>query len=229
MFFSKKLFACFQTPFQDLRNWMRPVPSQLDSMDRCEKCLPDVQYPSCLDKSAECTYSGIQHSSPFPSIRSDYSFRRTYSLGRGAGGTCSMSTPSPSPSLPFSCIINPHISYIDDTSTVSESSSDSGHGEESYNLPPCPGESSYNMSACTCAYNPDTSLTSAASAPPANRAFSSDSGFSSELYEPKQCASTPNNSTNNSKCKLERSKWTSSFRKLIHRVSKKPGSASEST
>lgn len=209
---------------------MRPVPCQLDPMEKCDKCLPDVQYPSCLDKNIECTYSGLQHSSPFPSIRSDYSFRRTYSLGRGAGGTC-MSTPSPSPSLPFSCLINPHISYIDDTSTVSESSSDSGQGEESYNLPPCP-ESSYNMSACTCAYGPDTSLTSTASAPPANRAFSSDSGFSSELYDPKQSVSTPNNNHNNSsnnKCKLERSKWTSSFRKLIHRVSKKPGSAAEST
>lgn len=193
---------------------MRPMPGQIDSP---EKFLPDSQYPeSCLEKSLdECT--GItQHSSPYHSVRSDYSFRRTYSLGRG--GTC-MSSPSPSPSLPLSCLTNPHISYIDETSTVSESSSDSGQGEESYNIPTCTGESSY-VSACTCACGPDASLKSNTSAPPANRAFSSDSGFSSELYDPKQLASTPTSSTN-SKPKLERSKWTASFRKLTRRVSKR--------
>ncbi|EEB19596.1 hypothetical protein Phum_PHUM580850 [Pediculus humanus corporis] len=204
----KKLFACFQSPFQDLRNWMRPVPGQLDPLD---KCLPDFEYPSsCLDKSLDTCPGLDQQPSPYHSVRSDYSFRRTYSLGRG--GTC-MSSPSPCPSLPLSCLTNPHISYIDETSTVSESSSDSGQGEESYNIPPCAGESSYNVSACT--------------------AFSSDSGFSSELYDPKQqtvtSSSGSTNSTTGAKCKLERSKWTASFRKLINRVSRKPSSGSELT
>lgn len=204
---------------------MRPMPGQLDN---CDKCLPDLQYSSSMDKSVEGCQP-MQQSSPYPSVRSDYSFRRTYSLGRGGGGgggTC-MSSPSPSPSLPLSCLTNPHISYIDETSTVSESSSDSGHGEESFNLPPCTGESSYNMSACTCTFGPDTSLTSTTSAPPANRAFSSDSGFSSDLYDPKQTVSTPHNTNN--KCKLERSKWTASFRKLIHRVAKKPSASADAT
>lgn len=222
---SKKLFACFQSPFQDLRNWMRPVPGQMDPLD---KCLPDAQYPSsCLDKSLDSSCPGtMQRSSPYHSVRSDYSFRRTYSLGRG--GTC-MSSPSPSPSLPLSYLINPHISYIDEGSTVSESSSDSGHGEESFNIPPCPGESSFNISGCTCAYGPDESLTSSTSVPPTNRAFSSDSGFSSELYDPKQPTSTISSSSS-SKGKLERSKWTASFRKLINRVSnRKPNATSELT
>ncbi|KAK6626928.1 hypothetical protein RUM43_003241 [Polyplax serrata] len=221
----KKLFACFQSPFQDLRNWMRPVPGQMDPLD---KCLPDAQYPSsCLDKSLDSSCPGtMQRSSPYHSVRSDYSFRRTYSLGRG--GTC-MSSPSPSPSLPLSYLINPHISYIDEGSTVSESSSDSGHGEESFNIPPCPGESSFNISGCTCAYGPDESLTSSTSVPPTNRAFSSDSGFSSELYDPKQPTSTISSSSS-SKGKLERSKWTASFRKLINRVSnRKPNATSELT
>lgn len=198
------------------------MPGQIDPLD---KCLPDLQYPTpCLDKSLDVCPGLMQRSSPYHSVRSDYSLRRTYSLGRG--GT-RMSSPSPSPSLPLSCLTNPHISYIDETSTVSESSSDSGHGEESFNIPPCPGESSYNISACTCAYGPDESLTSSTSVPPANRAFSSDSGFSSELYDPKQTVS--NSSNANNKSKLERSKWTASFRKLINRVSRKPGSASELT
>ena len=217
---------------------MRPVPGQLDPLD---KCLPDFEYPSsCLDKSLDTCPGLDQQPSPYHSVRSDYSFRRTYSLGRG--GTC-MSSPSPCPSLPLSCLTNPHISYIDETSTVSESSSDSGQGEESYNIPPCAGESSYNVSACTCVYDvhPDESLTStttttattSSSAPPANRAFSSDSGFSSELYDPKQqtvtSSSGSTNSTTGAKCKLERSKWTASFRKLINRVSRKPSSGSELT
>lgn len=71
----------------------------------------------------------------------------------------------------------------------------------------------------------DASLTSGSTA--AGRAFSSDSGFSSELCDSKAASArdeggddaTP--SPPPAKSTLHRSKWTSSFRKLIHRVSKR--------
>lgn len=93
--------------------------------------------------------------------------------------------PSPSPSTHYcpSPLPFKHISYIDDASSSSE-------GE-------CEGE---------CEEQGYASTTS--SAP---HAFSSDSGFSSELCD----SSTPAKS-------LQRAtRWTSSFRKLIRRVSKR--------
>jgi hypothetical protein len=70
-------------------------------------------------------------------------------------------------------------------------------------------------------------------APVTGRAFSSDSGFSSELYDTTgvhRSTSTPrgvnkinavNDSADRSSQGLHRSKWTASFRKLISRMSKR--------
>ncbi|PSN54880.1 hypothetical protein C0J52_10274 [Blattella germanica] len=257
----RQLLSCFQAPLQDLRNWIRPVP--LNASSSTDKYSDDCG-PSGGDRterrlSAMSGYSAfLGHSSPFPSTRSEYSFRRAYSSEETQTST---SSPSPSPSLPLDLTaemalgagaglsIPPYISYIDEVSTSlsSESSSeDSGHGEES---------SSFNIldeaaggPPCHCAFgNPsmpptDTSLTSTSSAmgtgpalPAAatSRAFSSDSGFSSELYDTMGGHRSMSTSRGGAKLGavgddvdkptpgLSRSKWTASFRKLINRVSKR--------
>ena len=63
----------------------------------------------------------LGHSSPFPSTRSEYSFRRAYSSEETETQT-STSSPSPSPSLPMDftgvggITFPPYISYIDEVS-----------------------------------------------------------------------------------------------------------------
>ncbi|XP_039287260.1 uncharacterized protein LOC111057612 [Nilaparvata lugens] len=117
-----------------------------------------------------------------------------------AGGSPS-SRPSshylPSPLLPLQ-----HISYIDEVTSSSDEEEEEEEEEE-------------------CRYAPtDASTTS--SAP---HAFSSDSGFSSELCE-SAAAATPGGHNRS----LQRAtKWTSSFRKLIRRVSKKTPNSSASS
>ncbi|XP_059474810.1 uncharacterized protein LOC132196286 isoform X2 [Neocloeon triangulifer] len=64
----------------------------------------------------------------------------------------------------------------------------------------------------------DVSLTSNSTAA---RAFSSDSGFSSELCDSKTAGMGEATPSPPPKTALNRSKWTASFRKLIHRVSKR--------
>ncbi|XP_065342983.1 uncharacterized protein LOC135941405 isoform X2 [Cloeon dipterum] len=64
----------------------------------------------------------------------------------------------------------------------------------------------------------DVSLTSNSTAA---RAFSSDSGFSSELCDSKTACMGEATPSPPPKSSLNRSKWTASFRKLIHRVSKR--------
>lgn len=64
----------------------------------------------------------------------------------------------------------------------------------------------------------DVSLTSSSTAA---RAFSSDSGFSSELCDSKTACIGEATPSPPPKSSLNRSKWTASFRKLIHRVSKR--------
>lgn len=64
----------------------------------------------------------------------------------------------------------------------------------------------------------DVSLTSSSTAA---RAFSSDSGFSSELCDSKTAGIGEATPSPPPKSSLNRSKWTASFRKLIHRVSKR--------
>jgi hypothetical protein len=73
--------------------------------------------------SGYCAFLG--HSSPFPSTRSEYSFRRAYSSEETETQT-STSSPSPSPSLPIDIpgdiahgavgdlTFLPYISYIDE-------------------------------------------------------------------------------------------------------------------
>lgn len=70
-------------------------------------------------------YAFLGHSSPFPSTRSEYSFRRAYSSEETETQT-SASSPSPSPSLPIDLpgdivhgavgglTLLPYISYIDE-------------------------------------------------------------------------------------------------------------------
>ncbi|PNF41054.1 hypothetical protein B7P43_G07670 [Cryptotermes secundus] len=264
----KQLLSCFQAPLQDLRNWIRPVPlTSSSTSDKYSTASEDYDGTGAArgDRrlSAISGYSAfLGHSSPFPSTRSEYSFRRAYSSEETETQT-STSSPSPSPSLPIDLTgemaygamdgltLPPYISYIDEVSTSSSKSSsdDSGHGEElsSFNIlsaaaaggPPCHctfgNPSSIPLTA-------DTSLTSASSnigagpslpAAVTGRAFSSDSGFSSELYDTAgghRSTSTPKsgnkiNATNDNIDKstqgLHRSKWTASFRKLINRVSKR--------
>nr|CAD7573075.1 unnamed protein product [Timema californicum] len=211
----KKLLSCFQAPLQDLRKWIRPMPN---SSDKYSTSCPDNEEGGERLSSASGCSVYLAHSSPFPSTRSEYSFRHNYS----SDTQTSTSSPSPSPSFPLNSLIPiPFISYIDDESTSSESSSDSGHGED-LDGPPC-----------HCPYGApsvptDTSLTSSSSAPVASssRAFSSDSGFSSELYESgrksRGGAKTPlDGEDERSHAGLQRSKWTSSFRRLINKVSKR--------
>ncbi|XP_069689560.1 uncharacterized protein [Periplaneta americana] len=260
----KQLLSCFQAPLQDLRNWIRPVPlAASSSSDKYSSASEDCDGPGARGERRLSTVSGysafLGHSSPFPSTRSEYSFRRAYSSEETQTST---SSPSPSPSLPIDLTgemalgagggltLPPYISYIDEVSTSSSSESssgDSGHGEES---------SSFNMldaaaggPPCHCAFgNPsnmpptDTSLTSTSSnmgagpsmpAAATSRAFSSDSGFSSELYDTTgghrslstSRGGTKINGVNDDADKptpgLHRSKWTASFRKLINRVSKR--------
>ncbi|XP_063235720.1 uncharacterized protein LOC134538377 [Bacillus rossius redtenbacheri] len=187
----KKLLSCFQAPFQDLRNWMKPLPSPGDDEQQKEG---GGRYSS----ASGCSVYPA-HSSPLPSTRSEYSLRRP----------CYSSAPgSPSPSPSSSCHAAPFMSYIDDDddSTSSESSRDSGHVDE-LDGPPC-----------HCPYGPasvptDTSVasTSSCSAAAAPHAFSSDSGFSSELSRGSRSPAPA----------LQRSRWTASFRKLISKVSKR--------
>ncbi|XP_066991876.1 uncharacterized protein [Anabrus simplex] len=219
----KKLLSCFQAPLQDLRNWIRPVPLSSSCSEDEATSFQKEREGGISSMSGYSTFLG--HSSPLPSTRSEYSFQRAYS----SETQTSASSPSPTPSLPEGAIgpLN-YISYIDEVSTSSESSSDSGHGEEPYN--PLEGPS------CTCPYGnlsvpTDTSLTSSSSVPPAARAFSSDSGFSSELYDTgrRSLRSNVNRALPSSKeveedkppPVLQRSRWTASFRKLINRVSKR--------
>nr|CAD7197909.1 unnamed protein product [Timema douglasi] len=211
----KKLLSCFQAPLQDLRKWIRPMPNPSDKYST--SCPDNEEGGERLSSASGCSVY-LAHSSPFPSTRSEYSFRHNYS----SDTQTSTSSPSPSPSFPLNSLIPiPFISYIDDESTSSESSSDSGHGED-LDGPPC-----------HCPYGApsvptDTSLTSSSSAPVASssRAFSSDSGFSSELYESgrksRGGAKTPlEGEDERSHAGLQRSKWTSSFRRLINKVSKR--------
>ncbi|KDR16942.1 hypothetical protein L798_08098 [Zootermopsis nevadensis] len=263
----KQLLSCFQTPLQDLRNWIRPVPlTSSSTSDKYSTASEDCNGTSAQGQRRLSAMSGyyafLGHSSPFPSTRSEYSFRRAYSSEETETQT-STSSPSPSPSLPIDfpgeiahgavggLTLLPYISYIDEVSTSSSSeasSEDSGHGEEL---------SSFNMldttaggpPPCHCAFGSpsnmpvtDTSLTSTSSnmgagpslaAAATSRAFSSDSGFSSELYDTAgghRSMSTSrgankiklaNDNTEKSTQGLHRSKWTASFRKLISRVSKR--------
>ncbi|GLH04278.1 Uncharacterized protein GBIM_10017 [Gryllus bimaculatus] len=233
----KKLLGCFQAPLQDLRNWIRPVPLSA-SCSEDESAGPfsrENEGPATSSASGLSAYLG--HASPLPSTRSEYSFRRAYS----SETQTSASSPSPTPSLPAECLSEgavgplPYISYIDEVSTSSESSGDSGQGEEPFPAlegPPC-GCPYSNLSVPT-----DASLTSSSSAPPtaaAGRAFSSDSGFSSELYDTgrrslhSNASKAATSTQSASKAEMEddrlpnlsRSKWTSSFRKLINKVSKR--------
>lgn len=262
----KQLLSCFQAPLQDLRNWIRPVPLASSSMtDKYSTTSEDYDCTEARGARRLSTVSGysafLGHSSPFPSTRSEYSFRRAYSSEETETQT-STSSPSPSPSLPMDLrsemaldvggiTFPPYISYIDEVSTSSSSKSssdDSGHGEElsSFNILSAAAEGP----PCHCSFsNPsnippltDTSLTSTSSnmgtgpslsAAVTGRAFSSDSGFSSELCDTtgvRRSISTSrggnkinaaNDDTDKSTQGLHRSRWTSSFRKLINRVSKR--------
>jgi len=257
----KQLLSCFQTPLQDLRNWIRPVPLTSSSVtDKYSTTSEDYDGTDARGERRLSTVSGysafLGHSSPFPSTRSEYSFRRAYSSEETETQT-STSSPSPSPSLPMdytgvvSGIFPPYMSYIDEVSTSSSSKSssdDSGHGEEfpSFNILSAAAEGP----PCQCSFGntsiippgTDTSLTSASSnmgngpslsAAVTGRAFSSDSGFSSELCDTTgvhRSTSTSrggnkinaaNDNTDKSTQGLHRSKWTASFRKLINRVSKR--------
>ncbi|GFG34612.1 hypothetical protein Cfor_01941 [Coptotermes formosanus] len=263
----KQLLSCFQAPLQDLRNWIRPVPLTSSSViDKYSTTSEDFDGTDARGARRLSTVSGysafLGHSSPFPSTRSEYSFRRAYSSEETETRT-STSSPSPSPSLPMDLTgemaldvvggitFPPYISYIDEVSTGSSSKSssdDSGHGEEfsPFNIlsaaaegPPCHCSfgSPSNIPPMT-----DTSLTSTSSnmgtgpslsAAVTGRAFSSDSGFSSELCDTTgvhRSTSTSrggnkinaaNDNTDKSNQGLHRSKWTASFRKLINRVSKR--------
>lgn len=234
----KKLLSCFQAPLQDLRNWIRPVPLSA-SCSEDEGAGPfsrENEGPTTSSASGFSAFLG--HASPLPSTRSEYSFRRAYS----SEAHTSASSPSPTPSLPAECLSEgamgplPYISYIDEVSTSSESSGDSGQGEEPFPAlegPPC-GCPYSNLSVPT-----DASLTSSSSTPAtaaAGRAFSSDSGFSSELYDTGRRSlhsntskATTSTTSTASKAEMDedrlpnltRSKWTSSFRKLINKVSKR--------
>lgn len=108
---SRKLMSCFQAPFQDLRNWIRPSMSASDDdVLRATGGGGDGEMLSTA--SGGSIFYG--HHSPLPSTRSEYSFRRAYST--------STSSPSASPtlSLPLECInvvAEPYISYIDEAST----------------------------------------------------------------------------------------------------------------
>ncbi|KAF4527102.1 hypothetical protein B566_EDAN013736 [Ephemera danica] len=113
------------------------------------------------------------------------------------------------------------ISYID-----SDESSSSSEGEDEVSTSSYEEEEDEERGLMATSLLPtDASLTSGSTA--AGRAFSSDSGFSSELCDSKAASArdeggddaTP--SPPPAKSSLHRSKWTSSFRKLIHRVSKR--------
>lgn len=129
----KQLLSCFQAPLQDLRNWIRPVPlTSSSTSDKYSTASEDYDGTGAArgDRrlSAISGYSAfLGHSSPFPSTRSEYSFRRAYSSEETETQT-STSSPSPSPSLPIDLTgemaygaidglpLPPYISYIDEVS-----------------------------------------------------------------------------------------------------------------
>ena len=214
-----KLFSCLQAPLQDWRNKRRGPVSSTPS-------------PYCSDEGelfedeveGEGEAAAGPSRSPLPSCRSEYSFRRAYS-------STAPSSPSPSPShsLPLHCL-GPHISYIDEASC---SSGDSGQAGEERCTETChclEGLEGLEGAAT------DQSITSSCSAqgPPSARAFSSDSGFSSELYESALQRSSERSSDRSSSSRgaprpeqgsFQRgTRWTASFRKLLTRVSSRKSS-----
>lgn len=144
-------------------------------------------------------------SSPLASTRTSAS---EYSMRLGSQRGCQSPSPCPSFQIP-----ELGLSYIDET--TSDASSDSGNIDE-YNILDGP---SITTQTPTIRPRPSTS-----------RAFSSDSGFSSEMYPDSKQASnktTPSNKPDKyvldeaDTVRLQRSKWTASFRKLISKVAKK--------
>lgn len=237
-----KLFSCLQAPLHDWRTRRRggqgasstPSPYCSDEGELFEDDA-DAEVDAVRTAAARQSPgpSRASQASPLPSCRSEYSFRRAYS-------STAPSSPSPSPSHslahPLHCL-GAHISYIDEASC---SSGDSGQGEDR-----CPG-------ACHClvGVGADQSMASSCSASATStphgqgqgaastRAFSSDSGFSSELYESTLQRSSERSSDRSSSSRSAEpeqtspfqrgGKWTASFRKLLTRVSSRKAGASSS-
>ena len=99
--------------------------------DKYSSTSDDCDGPSTHGERRLSAISGysafLGHSSPFPSTRSEYSFRRAYSSEETQ---TSASSPSPSPSLPLDLTrevalgagggltLPPYISYIDEVSII---------------------------------------------------------------------------------------------------------------
>ncbi|KAK3918820.1 Ankyrin repeat domain-containing protein 24 [Frankliniella fusca] len=239
-----KLFSCLQAPLQPLHDWR----SRSKRRGAQGQGVSNTPSPYCSDEGelfedeadaevdAAAGPSRASQASPLPSCRSEYSFRRAYS-------STAPSSPSPSPSNsltlahPLHCL-GAHISYIDEASC---SSGDSGQGEDR-----CPGPG-----ACHCLVGvaADQSMASSCSASATSaphgqgqgttstRAFSSDSGFSSELFEStlqrssdrssssRSAAAEPADSSQQTGSFQRGGRWTASFRKLLTRVSSRKGQA----
>ncbi|XP_044732327.1 uncharacterized protein LOC123295159 [Chrysoperla carnea] len=189
----KKLHSCLHGPIQEIRNWMKPSATMTSS---------HMMQPDEIESLSACS-AYFPTSSPLASTRtsaSEYSMR----MSRGC------SSPSPCPSFQIADLA---LTYIDEA--TSDASSDSGNIDE-YNLLDGP-----SITTQTTIIRPRPTNTS--------RAFSSDSGFSSELYTESKNRSGTTASNKPEKyvldeadtIRLQRSKWTASFRKLIHKVAKK--------
>ncbi|KAI4493257.1 hypothetical protein M0802_009545 [Mischocyttarus mexicanus] len=205
------LFKCLQAPLQDLRTWLRPSAT----------CTTG---PGCTTSSGSGSGTGGSSSG-------------------GGGGSSSRTARTSSP------LVEREITYIDDSSVDSSGGGSTNGSTESTTSSSTSSNSSSNSASDDEAY-PSTlvaemSLSSANSnVPPTNRAFSSDSGFSSEIGDRRSrcfengCSSTTSSSTGSKSRKisesfsssepddqgtssggggLTRSKWTSSFRRLLGR------------
>lgn len=241
-----KLFSCLQAPLQPLADWRaKRRGAQAASNTPSPYCSDEGElFEDDVEDGARAASQG--RTSPLPSCRSDFSFRRAYSST--APSSPSSPSPSPSPSLPLHCL-GAHISYIDEASC---SSGDSGQGEERC-TEAChclAGVATDQSTTSSCS----ASATSATSTPhgqgedqtaPSTRAFSSDSGFSSELYDSTLQRSSERSSDRScssrsasgaadrdhqaSAAAFQRGgRWTSSFRKLLTRVSSRKSSGTAS-